>query len=139
MEYNVPQFIEEESRVVGPLTLRQFFIALGLLIPISLLFMTLKLWIAIILAFIIVAAAIFVMFGKIEGRPVSDIVFSAIRFFWLPRLFLWKKPMLTTKELIKEMPTSAAEEKATAEKKPSRPKTLTPEDIQKLAKQLDIK
>lgn len=140
MEYNVPQFIEEESKVVGPFTLSQFFIALGILLTTAILFHFLKLWVAFIFSAIVVGSGFFLMFGRVEGRPASTVFFAAIRYVWLPRLYLWKKPEAQSSELMKEVPVEPETPKErTKAAEPETPKLLTPEDIKKLAQQLNIK
>ena len=94
MQFSVPQFIEFESKIVGPLTLRQFaFIAVPVLISFVLFFvLILPVWIPI--AVILISSGAAFAFIKIAGRPLYMIALYAMRFFWQPRLFLWKPPIL---------------------------------------------
>lgn len=91
MQFHVPQFIETEDRIIGPLTLKQFmYIAVGGGICfISFLFLNTALWI--IFTFIISLISGALAFLKINGRPLPIIILAAFKFYWKPRLFLWQK------------------------------------------------
>ncbi|NCN52911.1 PrgI family protein [Candidatus Wolfebacteria bacterium] len=98
MNFQVPQFIETEDKIIGPLTLKQFlYIALGAGI-IFLFFFFLELWLWIILAVIIGSISAAFAFIKVNGRPLSVAFLSAVGFYWKPRVYLWKKEDLTTEE-----------------------------------------
>ncbi len=91
MQFNIPQFIEVEDKIIGPLTLKQ---ALYLGGGIGLLFM---LWFFLKLsAFIIVAIPIGILCGalafyKVNGRPFISFLASLLKYLRKPRLYLWKK------------------------------------------------
>jgi hypothetical protein len=90
-QYQVPQFITFEDRVVGPLTLKQFaflgagaaliFVLHALLVP--LLFYP--------LAGLIGGSAAALAFLKVNQQPLPVIIRHAFLFFIRPRLYLWKK------------------------------------------------
>ena len=91
MQYQVPQFIEMEDKIVGPLTLKQFgYLAGGGILSFALFFI-LKMGFAITLAIPIVAAAITMAFGKIKGTPMPKYLSAMIGFALKPQLYLWKK------------------------------------------------
>lgn len=111
MQYAVPQFIEVEDKVIGPLTVRQFlYIVVGgilLLITWSLADLGLFILVAFIITIIVVAFA----FVKINGRPFHVFLVSFIHFYTNPRLRVWfREPAL---EKIK---TSSKEKKVTRQK-----------------------
>jgi hypothetical protein len=76
---------------------------------------------------------------KINGRPLYIITIAAIRYFWLPKFYIWKKEEVKTKELIKEKePTiSKTPQVKTAVKKHAEP--LSYKQIKELAEKLDVK
>ena len=94
MQFSVPQFIEFESRIVGPLTIRQFlFIAIPALASFALFFvLVLPVWI--LVATILISAGVSFAFVKIAGRPLYKVVLYAFAYFWQPRIFLWKMPLV---------------------------------------------
>ena len=88
--FSVPQFIEKESAIVGPLTLRQFFtiVATG-----AVCFIVYKILPAILsfpLIIVFIGLSISIAFVQIGGIPfyklflagVNFIIFSPKRFFW---------------------------------------------------------
>lgn len=139
MEYNVPQFIEEEAKILGPFTLRDFFILLGAFLLSVMFFFAFRLWLAIILASIVMGGTGALLLLRVNGRPLYTIALSAVQFFWSPRLYLWKKEDIQQEDLIAERPArkpAAPAEQPKAEKASRR---LTPEEIRKLARALDVK
>lgn len=91
MQFNVPQFIDIEDKIIGPLTLKQF---LFLVAGAGLLF---GLWFFLNLgAFIILAIPVVAFFGTLAfykpyGRPFISLVGSWIKYISKPRLYLWKR------------------------------------------------
>lgn len=103
MEYQVPQFIEVEDKIFGPLTLKQFIylaggagIAAGLILYLPFVF-------GLILAAPILALAASLAFYKVNGKPLIDIIEAGLGYYLGRRLYLWKKerPIETTAEAVK--------------------------------------
>lgn len=91
MQFQVPQFIETESKIVGPLTLRQFiFIAIGAGMGVFALYFF-NLFFAVIFIGIVGSATMALAFVKINGRPLMSILKSAFGYYWTPRLYIWQK------------------------------------------------
>ena len=90
-QYQVPQFIDIEDKIVGPLTLKQFFIiAAGLGIA-GLLFMTLRLSFAIVLGIPIITFAFALALVKMHGMPLWKYIGAALSFASKPQEYFWKK------------------------------------------------
>jgi hypothetical protein len=90
MNFQVPQFIETEDKIIGPLTLKQFlYIATAGGLSFFLFFF-LKLWLWIIITFFLAIAACSFAFIKVNGRPLLNIAISATNYYWKPRMFLWQ-------------------------------------------------
>ncbi len=101
-QFEVPQFIDIESKIVGPLTLRQFmFIAIPSLISFFLFFVV-KIFIWVIITILFVSSGASLAFIKINGVKFYKVVLNAIKYFWEPKLFLWRMPV--TQEVI-EIPS----------------------------------
>lgn len=91
MRFNVPQFVDIEDTIIGPLTLKQFLLLIGGGVVIAVLWWLFELWFVMLLGaplIIILLAAVFI---KIDGRSLPK-VFSAWLNYWLnPRFYIWKK------------------------------------------------
>lgn len=90
MQFQVPQFIETEDRIVGPFTLRQFIyvaVAGGLSF---LLYAIVQAWLAVIFSVLIFGIAFGFALVKINGRPLINYVVSAANYYWQPRTYVWQ-------------------------------------------------
>jgi hypothetical protein len=139
MRYEVPQFIEEETKIIGPLSIRQFFIFLGGLVVSFIFFFMFELWLWLLLTVLLFAALSILSFAKVNGRPMSALVLHAARYLWSPRLYLWQKAGLKPEEFFKEEKEKPKSELSELERieKEKKSKTLTPEKIKDLARELD--
>jgi len=91
MEFTVPQFIEKEAKIVGPLTFKQFlFIGTAGAICI-ILFFAVPLYLFVIFTIILVGGAAFLALYRKEGIPFYAIVFKSFMYLFKPKVFLWKK------------------------------------------------
>ncbi|MBI2451098.1 MAG: PrgI family protein [Parcubacteria group bacterium] len=100
MQFQVPQFIEVEDKIIGPLTLKQF---LYIAAPVGFTFL-LKFFLS--LPFMILLGGPTVLFGfalafyKPGGRPFIVMIKSFFNFLSKPRLYMWQHPR--TKEITLE-------------------------------------
>ncbi len=92
MRFQVPQFIEVEDKIFGPLTLKQFIYLTGGggLSFMVYTFLNSLLWAAIPMA-IIMGISIAFAFGKVNSRPFVTVLESAFKYYWGNKLFIWKK------------------------------------------------
>ncbi len=104
MQFQVPQFAETEDKIIGPLTLKQFFyIGVGGTLAMAAYF-SLAPMVATIISIISIGAACTFAFVKINGRSFEKMFMAAARFYWNERIYVWqpKKPNLPkTKENMK--------------------------------------
>lgn len=123
MVYQVPQFIQEETKLMGVITFTQLWILLSFGGLIVLLFFTLTPWLWMILLMVLAPVGASLAFGQIHSVPVHTLVMAAIRHFWLPKFYLWKKERIFSKtpENIPQKPIST---KTTIVKKQLDKKTL---------------
>ena len=91
MQFQVPQFIEVEDKIIGPLTGKQFFYLVGAGALVFLLRTFLEWWLVIILGGPVVGLAVAMAFLKINGIPFIKIMSNAITYYISGKLFLWKK------------------------------------------------
>lgn len=94
MRYQVPQFIEVEDKIFGPLTLKQgIYLAGGAGISFVIYrLLPLPFFIKIVPVVIICVFAIALAFGKVHQRfPFIYIVEAALKYFFGAKLYIWKK------------------------------------------------
>ncbi|HEY5221282.1 MAG TPA: PrgI family protein [Candidatus Paceibacterota bacterium] len=113
MQYQVPQFIETEDKVVGPFSLRQFaFVGAAALIS-GICYFILQTWLFAIVALVLLGGALALSFIKINGRPLIKVITSAFNFYWKPQLYIWKPdhPVVTQQQhkpaIVRELPPIA--------------------------------
>ena len=90
MQFQVPQFIETEDKIVGPLSLRQFiYVAIGCGIS-GVLYFVLQTWLWALLSVFFVGGAAAIAFIKIQGRPLLRVLTSGFNFYWHPQTYIWQ-------------------------------------------------
>ena len=90
MQFQVPQFIETEDKIVGPLTLRQFFYLGGAAGISVFLYFTVQLWLWLILSIPLAAIGAGFAFVKINGRPLVKLLLAGTSFYWKPNTYVWQ-------------------------------------------------
>ena len=91
MQYQVPQFIEIEDKIFGPLTIKQFLYLAGGG-GICLIFFTfLPLFLVVILGIPVMAFAAGLAFYEINGQPLIVAVEHGVNYFFGSKLYLWKQ------------------------------------------------
>lgn len=90
-QFQVPQFIEIEDKIIGPLTLKQFLYLAGGGALLFILFFFLEFFLWFIVALVVVPFVLALSFLKINGRPFIYFLTAMIGFIFKPKLYLWKK------------------------------------------------
>lgn len=130
MEYQVPQFIEVEDKIFGPLTWKQFIYlggGIGLTVVVFLYF---PLFIAALIGIPVMGLALALSFYKVNDRSFVDILGAGFSFYTKDRLYLWRK---------EEKAKQAAPVQATVAPPPAREKLGTSGNkLHDLALSLDI-
>lgn len=92
MRYQVPQFIEVEDKIFGPLTLKQFIYLAG---GAGLSFVIYRILSSLVLAFIpiviIMGFSVALAFYKVHNKPFINVVEAAFKYYTSAKLFIWKK------------------------------------------------
>jgi hypothetical protein len=91
MQYQVPQFIEVEDKIFGPLTLKQFIYLAGGGGLCLIFFTLLNFYLAIILSTPIIVLSMGLAFYKFNGRPLIVALEHAFRYVTGTKLYLWKQ------------------------------------------------
>ncbi len=90
MEYQVPQFIEVEDKIVGPLTLRQFIYIAGVAGLCIVFFSFLPIIFAVLASIPVVAFGSALAFYKVNGKSFIEILEAGFNYYTSERLLLWK-------------------------------------------------
>ncbi|MEX0918295.1 MAG: PrgI family protein [Candidatus Paceibacterota bacterium] len=91
MRFEVPQFIEVEDKIFGPLTWRQFvYIGGGVGIGVVLFFLT-PFFMFVLLGMPVAGLSFALAFYPVNNRPFAVFLESVFRYFRGSRLYLWQK------------------------------------------------
>src|SRR5581483_4105144 len=91
MRYQVPQFIEVEDKIFGPLTFKQFIYLAGGGGLCLLYFTLLPIYLFVLLGIPTMGFAAALAFYKVNGRPFIVAVEHAFGYFFGNKLYLWKQ------------------------------------------------
>ncbi|MBI3573951.1 PrgI family protein [Candidatus Kaiserbacteria bacterium] len=91
MEFQVPQFIEVEDRIFGPLTLVQFIYLTGGVGFAFAMWLLLPLWAAILLGAPVALLGAGLAFWKVNERPLIATLQSAFEYAFHSKLYIWEK------------------------------------------------
>lgn len=133
MQFQVPQNIDLEDKIVGPLTLIQFLYLLSGGVICYLLFLTLKgsavFW---VLGIPIALFALALAFLKIQDQPLSYFVKAGLIYLSRPKIRLWQRQGLAPQVIL--APVKKAAPKVIIPKK-----KIEKSELEKLAYSLDTK
>jgi len=94
MQYTVPQFIEHEAKIIGPLTFKQFiFIGAAGAVCFVLYFSIAKInfFLFLILSIIILGVGAALALLKIGGQGLPTILTNFLRFSLGSKIYIWKE------------------------------------------------
>jgi hypothetical protein len=91
MQYPVPQFIDVESKIIGPISVRQFIMIVIALTLIFLFYKFADLGLFIFAALIILLVTVVFAFVKVNGRPFHFFMLNLLQSVKTPHLRVWKK------------------------------------------------
>lgn len=131
MEFQVPQFIEVEDKIFGPLTFKQFIYLGGGGGLSAVLVLYLPLLVAIVLCIPVISLSVALAFYKVNGKPFIEMLEAGFNYYIGRRLYLWKKDHQTS-----AMPTKSS---AMIEKAPPQKLGLSSGKLEALALSLDRK
>lgn len=95
MQFPVPQFTEVEDKIIGPLTVKQFGIIFATGVIIFLPYSATK-SVPLLVAFSLIFGlpAVFLAFGKMNGRPMYKAIGFFIDFLTSPKVLIFHKEIL---------------------------------------------
>lgn len=132
MRFAVPQFIEREAKVVGPLTFKQSVILAAAGAVCFLLYFKSPVFIWLPSVFLIMGVALSLSFLKIGGRSLLAVVKNFFTFSLSPKAYIWKRRMVPKKKVKKI-------EKKEEEKKEPQLKVIKRSKLEEAAKKVETK
>jgi hypothetical protein len=135
MEYQVPQFIEVEDKIIGPFTLPQFIYLVGAIGLCAIFFAYLNTFIAVILSLPVAALGGALAFYKVNGKPFVKMFEAAFNYVTHARLLIWQKAAPAAAAAPDARPTAAAPAEPSGRPAPR----LTRGKLAELAWSLDVK
>lgn len=91
MQYQVPQFIEIEDKIFGPLTIKQFVYLAGGAGLCLIFFTLLPLYVFVVLSIPVMTFSGALAFYQVNGRPFIVALEHAFGYFLSGKLYLWKQ------------------------------------------------
>lgn len=121
MQFQVPQFIDTEDKIIGPFTLRQFIYIAAAGGVSAMLYFSVATWLFLLLSIFVFALAIGLSFVKVEGRPLVDVIMAAASFYWKPQTYVWQPehPKAETKSKEKTSPFESLIQKVSSQVAPA--------------------
>lgn len=91
MRFQVPQFIEVEDKIFGPLTFKQFIYIAGGVGFCVILFIFLPRFLAILIGLPVILFASALAFYKVNDKPFINVVEAFVKYTLTNKLYIWKK------------------------------------------------
>lgn len=111
-QFTVPQFIEHEPKIVGPLTFKQFvFVGIAGAICFTLYF-TVPFFVFVLLSIVIMLGGFALAFLKSGGRSLPFVLKNFFVFSLAPKIYLWKHKEGLPPKVMKFVATKEAEKSA---------------------------
>ena len=129
MRFAVPQFIDVEDKIFGPLTLKQAIYLAGAISFTAVIFLQFNVLFAILLGGPVLALAFLLAFIKVHGRPFINVLSSAFFYATKNKLYLWKHVPKKKKTSTVTLDTNDSQKSTTPE--------ITQSNLKKLAWSLD--
>jgi len=114
-QFTVPQFIDVENKIIGPLTVRQFLIILAAAIISAICYKLFDFSLFLTITIIIVIIAGTFSFVKVNGRPFHFFILNGVQTLRRPRLRVWNNRFMAAEQ--PEKITAAPAVAPVAEKK----------------------
>lgn len=129
MRYQVPQYIDIEDKIIGPLTLKQFlFVILVPGVLYILRFFVEPIYL-IIIGIVFLPITLALAFVKIGSRPLRIVVKDFFMFAFRPSIYIWQRRGVKSPPRVLKKKTEAPKDTKIA---------FTQEGINELARKLDL-
>jgi len=98
MRFQIPQFIDVEDKIFGPLTLKQFIYVAGGAAAAVVSVMFFGIFFGLVLAAPIVILSAALAFYKVNNRPFIHMLESAFKYTTKSKLYIWQKKETESEE-----------------------------------------
>lgn len=119
MQYRVPQFIEHEAKILGPLNIRQSLLVGGVVAACFFMYFSFgqtNFFLFLLVAAGLVGLALAISFTKIEGQGLPTVMKNWTNFNISPKIFLWRRKQspvfLSTQRIKREIPVEQEDRSA---------------------------
>lgn len=93
-QFTVPQFLDVEPKILGPITLRQFIIMVAVIIAEFLIYrIFLNVFAMVAVGVPVAAIGAAFAFGKVNGQPLHYIILNFIQYIKKPMRRVWDKTL----------------------------------------------
>lgn len=124
MRFSVPQFIDVEDKLFGPLTLRQAIYLAGGLGAMVVLFTWLGILVGVVIGVPLALLSFALAFVKINERPFVYLVYAAVFYSLRNKLYLWRRTASTVQSPVTKKPVAGTSSLVTPQLSQSRLKEL---------------
>jgi hypothetical protein len=128
MMFNVPQFIDVEDKIAGPLTAKQLFWMIGMFAAIMVVAFFFPGPVTYIIAVPIVIVFALLAFYRPGGQPLISYVVHGFFFLFRPKLLVWNRSRASSVRTVERKPE---------QKGPERTRTVNSEEIRRMAEMMD--
>ena len=94
--FTVPQFIDVEDKIIGPITTRQFLIVMGTMFFVVLTYAVADFSLFIFMAAIELTLGAILAFLRINGRPFHYFILNVLQTLKRPSIRVWRKEVETS-------------------------------------------
>lgn len=126
--FNVPQFIDVEDKIAGPLTAKQLFWMIGMFATVMVVAFFFPGPATFVIAVPVVIAFVLLAFYRPNGQPLITYVAHGFFFLFRPKVLMWNRPAV---------PYSGPVRKPVERPAPTRSKDVSPAEIRRIAEMMD--
>jgi hypothetical protein len=131
MMTSVPQFIDVEDKVAGPLTWKQIFWMIGMAAVLLVLYNLLNSFAFFVAAIPVILLFAVLAFYRPNGVSMATFLYFAVFYFFRPKLSVWERPIRTPRRAPAPKKEAPAPEAPAASRRPDEAR------LRELAKLLD--
>lgn len=117
-QFTVPQFIDVEDKIFGPITVRQFVIILTAFMLSAIAYKLADFALFLTLTFLFFVVGGIIAFLKINGRPFHYFVLNFIQTLKKPKIRVWNNKLSKTDKELRDLPDNSIKQVAKLQRKP---------------------
>lgn len=91
LQYQVPQFVDVEDKIFGPLTAKQFLMFVICTLIVAAIYVSFPLSVTVPLSTPIIIFTLLLAFYKVNGRSFIWFLYAVVHFLFTGKLFLWER------------------------------------------------